>query len=202
MKTTAFLLPLALIAACSSAASPPDFTANTCDAVNAVLAAGSTDNPYSVFRGEPAMLGDRVLDDKWVANKAAFGETCQINIMRNMFGADIYTYSCDLYSSPGSLNKDEKEAEARAEINRVKDTIASCLGDDWVMDESTEDPDVEIYQKYDFEPVSGRPGADEFDFTVDPIYVEMSYTPFMRGRGGPSGWLAKVQFQEQRKMAE
>ena len=202
MKIKLALLSFTFLAACSAATPQPDFTANTCDAVNAVLASGASDDPYAVFRGEQAMLGDRPLEDQWIANKPAFGETCQTNIMRDMFGADIYSYSCDLYASPGSFDKEEKEIEARATIDDVKDTISTCLGDEWVMEETTEHQDFQVFQKYECEPASGRPGAGEFDFTVDPIYIEMSYTPFMRGRGGPTGWVAKVQFQEQRKTPE
>jgi hypothetical protein len=39
-------------------------------------------------------------------------------------------------------------------------------------------------------------------FTADPAFLEMSYTPFMRGRGGPSGWQVVLQFQAQADAAE
>lgn len=199
MKIAYLALPVLLLAACGNDA-PPKFTQNTCEAVQAVMTEGAKDDAFKGFRGEPVMLGDRALDDRWIANKAAFGEECKTSVMRDAFGSDMYMYNCELYASPGSLNKDAKEAEARKAVDSVKDTLVECLGDDWVMRETSEHVDFEVYQKYLFEPKSGRPGADKFDFTADPIYIEMSYTPFMRGRSGPTGWLAKVQFQEQREM--
>lgn len=199
MKSIYLALPLLLLTACGEKDSSTDFAQNTCEAVQAVLNAGANDDPYASLRGDPVMLGDRPLDDRWVARKDAFGTGCKTSVMRDMFGSDMFTYECELFASPGSLNADEKEVEARQAINSVKDTLTSCLGEAWIMEEDTENADFRVYQKYLFEPESGRPGADTFDFTADPIYIEMSYTPFMRGRGGPTGWLAKVQFQEQRE---
>lgn len=200
MKSVYLAFPALLLAACGSGDKPPEFAKNSCEAVQAIMAEGAKDEPFAAFRGEPVMLGDRPLNDRWEANKTAFGTSCQTSVMRDMFGSDLHLYNCELYASPGSLDKEAKEVEAREAINLVKETLETCLGDEWKVEESTENQDFQVYQKYLFEPKSGRPGADKFDFTADPIYIEMSYTPFMRGRGGPTGWLAKVQFQEQREM--
>lgn len=202
MKIAYLALPVFALAACGPSGDSAGFTKNSCSAVQSVLAEGAKDEPYAALRGAPVMLGDRPLKDQWTAKKIAFGETCQTSVIRDMFGVDMYIYSCDLYASPGSFEKDAKEIEARQAITSVRETIESCLGEDWLVEEDTKNSDYQIYQKYLFEPKSGRPGADKYDFTADPIYIEMSYTPFMRGRGGPTGWLAKVQFQEQREAAK
>ncbi|MAK61480.1 MAG: hypothetical protein CMK09_10905 [Ponticaulis sp.] len=199
MKFAYLALPAFLLTACGNS-TPPQITQNTCEAVEVVITEGSKKNAFSAFRGEPVMLGDRELNHRWHANTNAFGDDCRTSIIRDMFGTDLYTYHCELYARTGSLEAEAREAEARAAIGEVRDLLSSCLGQDWVMKETSEHTDFEIYQKYLFEPKSGRPGADEFEFTADPIYIEMSYTPFSRGRSGPSGWLAKVQFQEMRKM--
>tara|TARA_B100000678_G_C18225400_1_gene508641 strand:+ start:3943 stop:4554 length:612 start_codon:yes stop_codon:yes gene_type:complete len=200
MKTLVSVFPFLLLAGCGpDGEAQQAFKPNSCEAVNAVLAAGEESPPYASLRGEPKMLGDRPLDDAWMANSNAFGSSCDVNLMDGFFGSDISTYSCELFTASGSLDKESREAEARKMTDSVRDTLQTCLGPEWVMEEDTENSDFEIYQKYVFEPASGRPGADTFDFTVDPIYIEMSYTPFMRGRGGPSGWIAEIQFQQQRE---
>lgn len=197
MKAMLYTLPLALLTACSTATAP-EFAPGTCEAVSAVLSAGQEASPYASLRGAPEMLGEQELEDNWQTILPVFGEACNTAIMRDMFGSDIYVLNCPLYHSPSSLDRPAREAEARAASEAVVGTLSECLGDEWIIRETTENADFEVYHKYVFEPASGRPGADQFNFTVDPIYVTMSFTPSMRGRGGAPGWIAEVQFQEQR----
>ncbi len=201
MKPYLFLLPVTLIAACS-APETVSFETGTCGAVTAVLEAGTASDPYTSLRGEAVMLGERELEDNWTTTTPVFGEACTTAVMRDMFGTDIFMLNCPLYAESSSFDRDIHEAEARAVAEHTVGILTECLGDDWIIKETTEHNDYQVYHKYVFEPASGRPGADEFNFTVDPIYVEMSYTPYMRGRGGASGWQTLIQFQEQRETSD
>lgn len=204
MKTAYFALSLLVLAGCGGGGGTKEaaFEPGSCDAVRSVLAAGQETVPYSSLRGEPKMQGERVLNDTWIAKSPAFGEHCEIGVISGMMGTDISLYRCELFTALRSSDRETTEAEARALMSDVSDTIKGCLGDEWVAEETTEHDDFEVYQNFVFEPVSGRPGADTFDFTVDPIFLKMSYTPYMRGRSGPSGWIVELQFQEQRAVAE
>ena len=199
MKRIALVFSVLSLSACgTSQGELAEFEPETCDAVTAIMQAGQAAEPYSALRGEPEMLGDMPIEDSWSANQSAFGEGCETAVLRDFFDMDVFTYSCPLYAERSNLDRETHEVEARAAAQGALEIISACLGEDWIVEETTQNPDYQVFHKYLLEPAYGRPGADTFDFTVDPIYIELSYTPFMRGRGGPAGWQVYVQFQEQR----
>ena len=194
------LAPLLLLAACGSGSSEPSKMAEVdgpCANVAPVLAARSDSEPFKSLRGDPRMLGDFPLEDSWDANFSAFDGSCRINAMRDFFGgeSDMHMYTCELYAESGSFDKEARQAEAESIATNVTETLQECLGADWKMEEKTTSSDFEIYYKATFEPAEKQDSP--FQFTADPVYVEMSYSPFMRGRGGASGWIVELQFQEQ-----
>lgn len=175
-------------------------TSDPCAAVERIQTARLDKEPFESMRGDNIMLGDNPLDDSWVTSTDLFGKSCRVSAMRNFFGNDLHILNCSLYAATGSLNKEENEAKARKAVTEVREELTQCLGDSWEISETSESSDYDIYQKITFEQTEPDKDTEDFEFRADPLYIEMSYSPFMRGRGGPTGWIAEVQFQEQVKI--
>ena len=169
--------------------------AGPCAEVEMIMAAKSDAEPFQSLRGENVMLGERALEDKWTAKVSSFDGRCEINAMRGFFGepTDIHTYGCVLFEA-GNFDREENEVKARAMLEDIETTLISCLGDNWTVEETTEKRDFDVYRKLKF--VQTDAPETDAKFTADALYAEMSFTPFMRGRGGKSGWDVHVQFQE------
>jgi hypothetical protein len=201
MRTIALSISIFALAACGNSGSdaanaPQQVAKGPCSDVEMILAAKQDNEPFASLRGNNQMMGDMVLDDKWVAKTNAFDGACEVNAMRGFFGEpmDIHTFKCTLFEA-GNFDRKENEVKARAAMAKVEATLSQCLGDDWIVEETTEKRDFDIYRKLKYSPVI--PVETGSDFTVDALYAELSFTPFMRGRGGKSGWDVIVQFQEQ-----
>lgn len=201
MRTIALSISIFALAACGK--SEPDATntpqqvaKGSCSDVEMVLAAKQDVEPFASLRGNNQMMGDMVLDDKWVAKANAFDGACEVNAMRGFFGEpmDIHTFKCTLFEA-GNFDREENEVKARAAMTKIEATLSQCLGDDWTVEETTEKNDFDVYRKLKYSPVT--PVETKSDFKVDALYAELSFTPFMRGRGGKSGWDVILQFQEQ-----
>ena len=196
MKMLAILASVLGLAACGASGSGEALAAGPCGNVQPLLDARSEAIPFESLRGENKMLGDSPLPDSFVGKFPAFGGTCEAHTMSGFFGdtSTIYTYSCDLFEG-GTMDRDANQGKAEKAFRQAQDELAACLGPDWTSEEKTESRDFDVYHKITYEPKDMV--QNESGFTVDPAYLEMSYTPFMRGRGGPSGWQVVLQFQQQ-----
>lgn len=185
------------LAACGGASTSEEtqVAKGPCADVEMIMAAKSDAEPFQSLRGDNVMLGERPLEDKWVSRVSSFEGRCEINAMRGFFGepTDIHTYGCILFEA-GNFDREENEAKARAVLDDIETTLIACLGDEWTVEETTEKMDFDVYRKLKFSPVNEI--ESEAKFKADALYAEMSFTPFMRGRGGKSGWDVHVQFQE------
>lgn len=205
MKKALLLTAAICLAACngSEKSGPEKKTkaeASACESIKTIIAATKDKPPYSSLQGNNAMLGDRPLPDSWLTRSEFFGKTCRINKMGKFFGGetDFYSFSCTLYEARGTLDKETRSAEARAIVDELKSDLDKCLPEGWVSSETTEDQNFEVYYKVKYEPENFE---SPFKFTADPVYLELTYTPFM-SRSAPSGWNVKLQFQEQVPAAE
>lgn len=169
--------------------------ADPCADVALFQAARSDDPPFSSLRGDPVMLEDQPLEDNWYAKEKHFGAACHVAVMSEFFGGetDFHLIGCTLFSEPSSFDREENELRARTVLEDTRTMLEGCLGDGWVMEETDQHHKADIYQKYKFEPEGFE---TPYDFTADPIYLEMSYARFPGG-GVPSGWQVNLQFQEQ-----
>ncbi len=199
MKKLFMLVPLVLFASACGEEDKSDAKSvsakSSCADVETILAATSEKPPFSSLRGDNAMLGDRALPDAWVAKSEFFGKPCRVNKMGKFFGGetDFHTFSCQLYEARGSLDKENREIEARKIVDEMKAKLQACLPEGWTSEEKTEDQKFEVYYKIQYEP---KDFTSPYSFTADPLYLEMTYTPFM-SRSTSSGWNVKLQFQEQ-----
>lgn len=197
MRCLILIGSLAALAACGgeSATEETPVATGPCADVEMIMAAKSDPEPFQRLRGDNVMLGERPLEDKWVSKVSSFEGRCEINAMRGFFGEpiDIHTYGCALFEA-GTFDREENEVKVREVLENVKTALITCLGDEWTVEETTEKMDFDVYRKLKFSPVDEV--ESDAKFTADPIYAEMSFTPFMRGRGGKSGWDVHVQFQE------
>lgn len=201
MRIVALGLSIVALAACGNserdtANTPQQDAKRPCSDVEMILDAKHDDEPFASLRGNNQMMGDMVLDDAWIAKANAFDGACEVNAMRGFFGEpmDIHTLKCTLFEA-GTFDREENEVKARGAMAKIEVTLSQCLGDDWLVEETTEKRDFDIYRKLKYSPVI--PVETKSDFTVDALYAEMSFTPFVRGRGGKSGWDVIIQFQEQ-----
>ena len=188
------------LSACGAGEAGPAKVAGSCGNVQPILEARAEAEPFKSLRGKNRMLGDRPLPDSFEGKHDAFGKACTTNVMDGFGGgATIYTYSCPLFEG-NSMDRDADSKEAEAAFNKAADEMMACLGEGWETAEDTEHMEYEVYHKYTYKPADMQDSAS--GFTADPAFLEMSYTPFMRGRGGPSGWQVVLQFQAQADAAE
>jgi len=199
MRYSAIVLGAAALTACGGADTSfkdPSQAAGTCGTIEMLNAARSDAEPFQSLRGDPVMMGENPVEDAFIMTGTAFNSTCEINAMRGFFGEpfDIHTLNCDLFNA-GNFDKEENARLATAAFERVEANLSECLGDGWTQTEKDSDRDYEIYRKITYKRVDAQPTGAKF--TSDPLYLELSYTPFLRGRGGKPGWQVTLQFQEQ-----
>jgi hypothetical protein len=197
MKTLAILASVLGLVACGASGQGTDpAVAGPCGNIQPLLDARGEAIPFESLRGENKMLGDSPLPDSFLGRFSAFGGTCEAHVMSGFFGetSTIYTYSCDLFEG-GMMDRDADQVKAETAFKAAQDELAACLGSGWISEEKTDNPDFDVYHKITYKPEDMA--RSEGGFTADPAYLEMSFTPFMRGRGGPSGWLVVLQFQQQ-----
>ncbi|MBY9067297.1 hypothetical protein K1X12_10325 [Hyphomonas sp. WL0036] len=194
MRATIIGLSILTLAACQGGEAAPAKAAGPCANVKPILDARGEAEPFLSLRGENRMMGEMPLPDSYLGQHDAFGKTCNTSVMRGFGSGAIYTYSCTLFEGK-SMNRDGDQAEAEAAFTKAAEEMKACVGEGWEIAEDTEDMDFEIYRKFTYAPAE-MPSSSS-GITVDPAFLEMSYTPFMRGRGGPSGWLVVLQVQGQ-----
>lgn len=197
MRHLILSLPVLLITGCGLGETEPQSTLATgpCADIEIIQAARGDETPFKSLRGENVRLDDWVLDDRWHTKSPLFGVPCKTSVMEGFSAndGDIYILGCELYANNSALAGEEAEAEARAQTEAMRQTLETCLGEGWTSKERTESGNHDVYLSYNFEPVGF---VSPFSFAADPVYVEMTYNRF-GGRSGTSGWLVKVQFQEQ-----
>ncbi|GGD15057.1 hypothetical protein [Aquisalinus flavus] len=196
-RVTALILPALVLAACSGdnkaiAASGP------CGPLQPVFDSRTNAVPFETVRKAKFKLGEVELDDKVTTGITLGDNLCTTSVMEGFFGQDanIYIFNCPVFQA-GTLDREANEARAMEAFSRVEAMVTSCLGPDFIAETSEESTDLEVFRKtiWDFvDPPEIAAGS----FRADPAYLELSYSPFMRGRSGPSGWLVELQLQEQR----
>jgi hypothetical protein len=197
MRIAIIGLSMLTLSACGAADSEfgTEEAVGPCGNIQAMLDARTEAEPFKRLRGVNKMMGDTPLSDTFIGMHKPFGAACTASVM-NGFGAGttIYTYSCPLFEG-NSIGRDDERADAEAAFDTAASEMRACLGDGWETAEDTENGDYQVYHKLTYKPVDMADSAS--GFTVDPAFLEMSYTPFMRGRGGPPGWQVMLQFQAQ-----
>lgn len=195
---TALILPALLLAACSGA---DDATAASdgCGPLQPVIDSRTDDVPFETVRKAKFKLGDMELDDKFTTGITLGDNLCTTSVMEGFFGQDasIYIFNCAVFQA-GTLDNEANEAKALAAFAEAEAMVTRCLGPDFVAETSEESADFEVFRKTSWD-LANPPEIETGSFRADPAYLELSYSPFMRGRSGPSGWLVELQFQEQRE---
>ncbi len=197
-------LAFSALAACGPSTSKTDVsvdvghadTKGPCSDVTTLQAARSDTPPFSSLRGAPVMRGDTPVRDTWYAKADYFGsDGCTIAALRDVFDtkSDFHIAGCDVFVEPSSLDREENEQKARRALEETRANLESCLGDSWIMTESDDDPNFDIYHRYTFKPQGYE---TPFSLSADPAYLEMSFSRFP-SRSRPAGWMVKLQFQEQ-----
>lgn len=194
MRNAIIGLSILTLAACEAGEAAPAKDEGPCANVQPILDARGEAEPFLSLRGDNRMLGDRPLPDSFHGTHEAFGKSCKTDVMSGFGSTVIYTYSCTLFEGK-SMDREGDAAEAEAAFSEAATEMKACVGEGWEIEEDSEDMDFEVYRKLTYKPVDMQSSAS--GITVDPAYLEMSYTPFMRGRGGPSGWLVVLQVQGQ-----
>jgi len=196
MRIAALSLSILSLAACGAADSgAPKTASGPCGNIQPILDARTEAEPFLSLRSKNRMLGDMPLPDSFEGKHAAFGKVCTMNVMNGFGGGSkVYTYSCPLFEG-NSMDREGDQARAEAAFDTAAAELKACLGEGWETDEDSENMDFEVYHKFTYAPVDMPASAS--GFTVDPVYLELSYTPFMRGRGGASGWQVVLQAQAQ-----
>lgn len=197
MRHLIISLPALLITACGSGETEPQSALATgpCADIETIQAARRDKTPFESLRGENFRLDDWVMDDQWHTKAPLFNVPCKTSVMEGFSDndGDIYILGCELYADSSAFAGEEAEAGARTRIEAMRQTLETCLGEGWASKERTESGNHDVYLSYTFKPVDF---VSPFSFAADPVYVEMTYNRF-GGRSGNSGWLVKVQFQEQ-----
>ncbi|NHK28151.1 hypothetical protein FF098_009575 [Parvularcula flava] len=193
------ILPVVMLAACSSEENAAAAASYDCGALQPLFESRTDAVPFEAVRTGNLMLGDTKLDDQYTTDVRVQDNRCTASVMKGFFGADanIYIVNCVAFQA-GSLDNEANEAKAREIFNEVEAMVSSCLGSELVAETVEESADFDIYRKTTWD-LENPPELETGSFRVDPVYLEMSYSPFMRGRGGPSGWLVELQLQEQRE---
>lgn len=196
MRTLALALTVLSLAACGAEGAGPKAAAGPCANVQPILDARLEETPFLSLRGKNKMLGDNPLPDTFLGKHDAFGGKCEAGVMSGFFGASttIYTYGCTLFEA-GTMDREADGELAEKKFKEAQDEMTACLGEGWTSTETTENADYDFYRKIKWAPEFAEASAS--GFTVDPVYLEMSFTPFMRGRGGASGWTVQYQAQAQ-----
>ncbi|KCZ89579.1 hypothetical protein [Hyphomonas jannaschiana] len=197
MRVVIIGLSILTLSACGAAGSETGTqdAVGPCGNIQPILNARSEGEPFGSLQGANKMMGDTPLPDTFIGMHKAFGAACTASVMDGFgAGSTIYTYSCPLFEG-NSMGRDAERADAEAAFAMAASEMRACLGEAWETAEDTENGDYQVYHKFTYKPVAMADSAS--GFTVDPAFLEMSYTPFMRGRGGPSGWQVVLQFQAQ-----
>ena len=199
MRALFVVIPALLLAACGSESDDQAQTASgPCAELASILDARDERTPFRSLRGAPVLQNDEPVPDAWQMS-TSFDENvkCTVNVMRAFMGGetDVFTLSCPLYEASGALEKERREQDARMIFDLMRSNLDACLVPDWRAKEITENPDFEIYHRLVYEPTQNE--NESFAFKLDPIYLELTYTPFIRERTGASGWQVKLQFQKQ-----
>lgn len=190
-------LPALMLAACSGDKTAAAAT-SPCGALQPVIDSRTEVVPFERVRKGKFKLGEMELDDKFITAVTVGNNLCTTSVMEGFFGEEtsIYIFNCEVFQA-GTLDSESNEAKARDAFDKVEAMMTACLGTDFIAETSDENADFDVYRKTTWQ-AANPPEMAEGSFRVDPAYLELSYSPFMRGRGGPSGWLVELQLQEQR----
>ena len=187
---------LALIG-CEQATTTADYS-GPCGEVQQIVDAAQGPEPFASLRGEPVMLGDTAVDDKFLTSQKFFGETCETFIMRGMpAGQDMHGLSCMLYSRITGPNEDDL-ARGTELFEEVSAKLAECVDPALVREETDDSRDDTIDRQVVYKLSDRKPEPGEL--LIHPIHLHMKYEPMSFGRMS-SGFEVKFQFQQPRPEA-
>jgi hypothetical protein len=189
-------LGLGALAACGGEGGGATAEQGPCSSLDAIIQARGESLPFESLRGDPAMLGDMALDDKFQLTAQVLGASCTNSVMSGFPdpASDIHLVNCPLYQNSSSFDRDGAGEEARAMFAQASEAMEACLGEGWAVEPGRPDSDFEVYESLEFNPVGEPQRAG--GFTIDSAYIKLMYSPFMRGPGRSSGWFVELQFQQ------
>ena len=189
-------LGLGALAACGAEDGGAAAQQGPCAGLDAIAQARGERVPFQSLRGDPVMLGDMALEDKFQLTAQVLGASCTNSVMSGFPdpASDIHLVNCLLYQNSSSLDRDTAGDEARAMFAQATEAMQSCLGEGWEAEPGRPDSNFEVYESLEFNPAGDPQQAG--GFTIDSAYLKLMYSPFMRGPGRSSGWFVELQFQQ------